>query len=128
MIEGLAGGRARLGHTVERQVVGAGGEINVVRIRLPLDREAEEIHVEALHRLQVPRVQREMPETRVCRPIHFPIRIVNGKLTPCPASRSPSRAVRSAARRTSPSPRARRSTVATAGTRRSPSRKSSPAN
>ena len=49
-------------------------------------------------------------------------------IDPCLESPSPSRAARSAARRTSPSPAARRSTAATAGTRRSRSRKSSRAN
>src|SRR5215467_6592794 len=84
MIEGLTGRGTRLCHAMQREVVGTRREVDVVGIRLPLDREAEEIHVETLHSLEVSRVEREMPEARVFRPIHFPKAIVNGKLTHAP--------------------------------------------
>ena len=48
---------------VQREVVDTGAEVHVVGVRLPLDREPQEIDVEALHRVEVAYVQRQVAQS-----------------------------------------------------------------
>ncbi len=48
---------------MQRQIIDARREVHVVGIRLPLDREAEQVDVETLHRVEIARVQREVSES-----------------------------------------------------------------
>ena len=42
---------------MQGEVVDAGGQVDVVGIRLPLHRKAEHVDVKTLHRVEIPRVQ-----------------------------------------------------------------------
>jgi hypothetical protein len=55
---------------MEREIVEAGRQVDVVRIGLPLYDEPEQLDVEALHRRQVAYVKREVPEAGVRGPFH----------------------------------------------------------
>src|SRR5262245_52587999 len=52
------------------EIVDARREINVVGVGLPLDREAKQIDVERFHRIELPRIQREMAQARVRGSVH----------------------------------------------------------
>ena len=51
---------------MQRQVVVPEREIDVVGVGLPLDVEPEEVHVELLHRVEIPGVEREMAKAGAC--------------------------------------------------------------
>src|SRR5438445_2995598 len=138
--------RRERSRTVESEIVDPRRQVQIVGVRLPLHLETKQIDVEAPHRPEIARVQREVAQAEVrraggrdhrnaectmlnakwIREVAFSIlhsTLPSGTLPPCLASRSPSRGARSAARRRSPSPAAKKNTAAIAGTRRSQSKK-----
>ena len=57
--------------TMQRHVVDAGGQISIVRIGLPFHGETEHVHIEALHGVEIARVQSKMPQAGVRRSLHL---------------------------------------------------------
>src|ERR1700748_1161154 len=55
---------------MQREIVDARRQVDVIRVRFPLHRKAEQIHVELLHRLEMSDVEREMTEADVRGTIH----------------------------------------------------------
>src|SRR6185436_3810764 len=100
---------------VERQIVEARRQVNVLGIGFPFHGKAEQVHIEVLHRLEIADVQREVPEAGVGWTSHADTLQLNRS---CLESRLPSPGVRCAAPKKCLNRAAKRNIAGTAGTRR----------